>query len=213
MDSKDFNRLYWKHYLSIEEDFIKTNRYVEVDKRNFQTFSVEYVKLLQLIGSEFDVVSKEICRYYGYSNKKNIYEYASIIIPNFTEICSQKLMIKNNSSIIIGPLSDWTIQPEYKSPKWWESYNKIKHDRVNKYDHASLENVLLGLASLYLVEMYFIYEIALKEKSTLKIPNIPSSFFEIIDWKAKQHIYGDGLLLDELDDTRIIRGAGACHLT
>ena len=72
MDSKDFNRLYWKHYLNIEEDFIKTNRYVEVDKRNFQTFSVEYVKLLQLIGSEFDVVSKEICRYYGYRDRKSV---------------------------------------------------------------------------------------------------------------------------------------------
>lgn len=199
MESKEFNILYWKHYLIIEEDFIKTHRYVELDRDNFTTFSVEYTKLLQSIGSEFDVVSKEICKFYGYYNKSRIFEYAPVIIQSFTDLCSQKLMVKSNNSIVIEPLKDWTIQPYYKSPKWWTSYNKIKHDRVNNFALANLENVIFGLASLFLTEMYFIYEISMQEETTLKIPNKSSTLFEIIDWKAKQHIYGDGLLFDELD--------------
>ena len=199
MESKEFSILYWKHYLIIEEDFIKTHRYVELDRDNFTTFSVEYTKLLQSIGSEFDVVLKEICKFYGHDNKSNIYEYAFVIIEKFTDLCDQRLMVKNNNSIVIEPLKDWTIKPEYKSPKWWASYNNVKHDRVNSYAQASLENVILGLASLFLVEMYFIYEISIQEETTLKIPNKPSTLFEIIDWKAKQRIYGDGLLFDESD--------------
>ena len=200
MESKEFNILYWKHYLVIEEDFVKTHRYVELDENNFTTFSVEYTKLLKSIGSEFDVVSKEICKFYGHDNKNKIYEYAPIIIRNFTDLCDQRLEIKDNNSIVVEPLKDWRVQPQHKSPKWWTSYNKIKHDRVNNYAQASLENVLLGLASLFLVEMYFIYEISMQEKTILKIPNRPSTLFEIIDWKAKQRIYGDGLLFDGLDD-------------
>lgn len=192
--------MYWKHYLVIEENFVKTHRYVELDENNFTTFSVEYTKLLQSIGSEFDVVSKEICKFYGHDNKNIIYKYAPNIIRNFTDLCDQRLKIKDNSSIVVEPLKDWIVQPQYKSPKWWTSYNKIKHDRVNNYAQASLENVLFGLASLFLVEMYFIYEISMQEETTLKIPNKPSTLFEIIDWKAKQRIYRDGLLFDGLDD-------------
>lgn len=205
MQSKEFNRLYWRHYLIIEEDFIKTHRYVELDLDNFSTYSVEYTKLLQSIGSEFDVISKAVCRFYNVNNANNIYEYAPLLIENFINICSQQVIVKNNPSIIISPLNDWKLSPDYTSPKWWGSYNSIKHNRVLKYKEANLENIINGLASLYLVEMYFIYDIALKENSTLKIPEISSSLFEIIDWKAKQKLFADGLLFDGADDVEITR--------
>ena len=199
--------MFWRHYLIIEEDFIKTHRYVELDIDNFSTYSVEYTKLLQSIGSEFDVISKAVCKFYGVNNANNIYKYAPILLHNFINICSQQVITKNNPSIKITPLNDWKLPPNYCSPKWWGAYNDIKHNRVIKYKEANLDNVIKGLASLYLVEMHFIYEIALKENSTLKIPEKSSSLFEIIDWKAKQKLFADGLLFDEGDDDKITRRA------
>lgn len=197
MDSNRFNKLFWKHYLILEEDFKYTQRYVELSTDNFSTFSVEYIKLLQGIGSEFDVICKEICRYYGHNDKNCISDYASIIIPQFTNLQRENIIIKYDNSITVNPLGDWIIEPIHRSPEWWRAYNNIKHDRANSFKQANLKNVLMGLASLYLIEMYFIYEIAEEENSVLKIPEISSLLFEIKDWKAKQRIYGDGLLFNE----------------
>lgn len=163
MNSNRFNKLYWKHYIILEEDFIYTHRYVEISKNNFGTFSVEYTKQLQSIGSEFDVICREICKYYGFYDKGSISDYASIIIPKFINIQNENVIIKSNKSINIKPLGDWIIKPKHKSPEWWRAYNKIKHDRANNLKKANLENVLLALASLYLIEMFFIFDIAEKE--------------------------------------------------
>ncbi len=50
----------WKYFLSLEKDFMKTLQYVELDAKHFDVFSVEYAKLLLLIGSEFETMAKAI---------------------------------------------------------------------------------------------------------------------------------------------------------
>ncbi len=116
MDSNRFNKLFWKHYIILEEDFKSTQRYVELSEDNFETFSVEYTRLLQSIGSEFDVVCREVCRYYGFYNKKNIKDYSSVIISKFINITNENVMIKDDNSINTEPLKDWIVAPTYNSP-------------------------------------------------------------------------------------------------
>ena len=195
MDSKFFNLLYWQHYIILEEDFKHTRRYVELNSDNFETYSVEYTKLLQSIGSEFDVICKEICKYYGYNNKQNIIGYADVIIPKFTGIKESKVLIRDNDSIVLEPLKEWNYNKP-NSPGWWKVYNKIKHDRSNNFKKANLYNVLMGLTSLFLIEMYFIYEIATKNNEKMKIPNTSSLLFEIKDWKVNQISLPRGILLE-----------------
>ncbi len=38
---------------------------------------------------------------------------------------------------------------------WWKHYNEVKHQRDQKYDEASLENVLISLAGLFLLEKVY----------------------------------------------------------
>lgn len=199
MNSKQFNGLYWNHYIILEEDFRNTLRYVELAEENFKTFSVEFNKQLQSIGSEFDVICKEICKYYEYDNKRRINEYAEVILPKFTNIVNEEIALKGDNDFIIKPLKDWSLTPNHKSPSWWRCYNDVKHNRVNNMGKANMENVLNALASLYLIEMYFIYEIANRDDCIAKIPETPSLLFEIRDWKVNQIMMPGGMLINTID--------------
>lgn len=50
---------YWKYYISLENQFLDTERYVEFDYiNNGKSYSIEYLKLFQAVCSEVDVVGK-----------------------------------------------------------------------------------------------------------------------------------------------------------
>ncbi len=57
-DIKRFIKNYWNFYLRLEDDFFATLKYVEFDKKNYNTFSLEYLKLYLSVCSEIDVVGK-----------------------------------------------------------------------------------------------------------------------------------------------------------
>ena len=60
-DSRAFNSFvknYWNYYRELEKEFINTRKYVEFSTENWNTYSLEYLKLFQTICSEIDVVGK-----------------------------------------------------------------------------------------------------------------------------------------------------------
>lgn len=60
-DSKAYNSFvknYWNYYRELEKEFISTRKYVEFSSENWNTYSLEYLKLFQTICSEIDVVGK-----------------------------------------------------------------------------------------------------------------------------------------------------------
>ena len=62
MTREQFIKLYWRRYLSIEKDFLKTNEYVSIDKKNYATFSDAYSKLFLTICAELDSLSVEFSK-------------------------------------------------------------------------------------------------------------------------------------------------------
>ena len=44
-----FKKSYWNYFLELEEEFLLTQKYVTFDKLNFNTFSAEYIKLIQAV--------------------------------------------------------------------------------------------------------------------------------------------------------------------
>ncbi|STP39290.1 Uncharacterised protein [Enterococcus durans] len=152
MDKVQFSNFYWKYYLHLENEFINTTEFVMLDENNFQTFSIEYQKLLLAIGSECEILFKELCGFASDDTSKNITTIR-------TEIKSSNLMDLNNHVHIMGVSSLSMIEPfgeswPDKTPTWWREYNDVKHGRTLNYKKANLENVLYALASLYLLEEY-----------------------------------------------------------
>lgn len=67
---------------------------------------------------------------------------------------------------------------------WWKAFTGIKHNRIEYFSKATLENCLLILSALYMLECQCILEIGKKDKSA-DSPNPESKLFVLEDWKAK----------------------------
>ena len=52
-------------------------------------------------------------------------------------------------------LTPWKLWGEDKNPDWWQSYNKVKHERNNHFNEATLKNVLDSMAGLLLINYLY----------------------------------------------------------
>lgn len=142
---------FWNYFLVLESDFYNTTRFVEVNESNYETFSLEYTKLLLSICSEIDVICKELCKYIDSSKRpKKINEYRPIIKNKFPKLETTKVTIEKFGIEILP----WKEFNEDKTPIWWKSYNNIKHDRIINYNEANQKNVIYSIAGLLVLSLY-----------------------------------------------------------
>ena len=179
ISTSDFAKQYWGYYIVLENDFRATTQYVTLHEDNFDTFSLEYIKLYQSICSEIDVIAKNLCCFLSESfTGAKINSYYPVITSEFVGFINRRINVLNKA-ITLSPWKDWNPS---KPPDWWTSYNKVKHqrtgiDKITKkpyYTTACLKNVLNALAGLYQLELYFYHRLALQEHKRVCVP-IPAS--------------------------------------
>lgn len=129
----------------LEQDFINTLRYATLDYDNFDCFSNEYIKLLELICSEVENILKCLCG----KKSKNIINYREKITKIYPKIVSEQVYITDLKKYKCIPFKEFENE---KAPKWWVNYNSVKHNRLVNYKKATQKNVLDSLAALFLLE-------------------------------------------------------------
>lgn len=173
MNREKFLNVYWRYYGLLEEDFKNTIRFVSLEKDNYETYSIEYARLLQAICSEIDVIFKTICN----KDKGNINEYAKIIITKDKQFINNIVCLKMyNRGIKIKPFECWT---ENNPPEWWTAYNKIKHHRSDEMKKATMKNTLYAISGLFLLEQYLLHDIVIENKEEFFCVDYPSILFYI----------------------------------
>jgi|SRR3569623_516656 len=149
-------RSHSRYYTILEEDVLRTGRYVEFDKDNWNAYSLEYTRLLLACGSEVDVVAKLLCSIIDASKKpQKINQYRDVIWAWDNRFTLAEVGIyemrkgerPHRAAMVEVPWKEWGNVPQ-SSPQWWTYYNKVKHNRVKYAKHATLGNVLLSLAGL-----------------------------------------------------------------
>lgn len=141
----------WQYYLSLEQDFIKTLRYVELDKDNYSTYSIEFSKLLLLIGAEFESTCKELINSVEPSLKiGNISDIKRGILKHFPKICNNEVRVPKYKLSIL-PFEKWDNDMKLK---WWDSYTLLKHNRIGNFKKAKLGSVLYAIGALLVVLVY-----------------------------------------------------------
>lgn len=172
-----FEKSYWNYFLELEEQFLETRKYVAFDTVNYSTYSLEYLKLLEAVCSEIDVVGKEIAhqidtRFKREDRNGNIQKWWFTIQQWYAENTLDPVKILNE--LEFDPWKSYEIE-EFKdkqghtrtrlkgksqTPKWWTAYNKVKHNRTlddpetdGKYfNRANLGNLCNAFSALYLLE-------------------------------------------------------------
>lgn len=149
---------FWYYFKNIESDIIQTLRYVEPDRENFATYSVEYAKIINVACAEIDNLMKTICEKLESirpeSERKphgNIGQYKECLLNRFPNITEVMLYI---------PRGKYGIRPfyEWKDSKlsWWDAYQKLKHHKGETLASANLRNALFSVGALLILNLYWI---------------------------------------------------------
>lgn len=188
---EQFLKKYWNYYIEIESQVLETRRYIEFDTNNRKAFSNEYLMLYQSIGSEIDVIGKEIANYgnalfdsYN-NNHKGIYNWFYEVQNLFPNIQNEHVLFDLSKDVY--PFANCLIIPTKSPiecckdgspklklgvrslPNWWKYYNKVKHQRVGLvvgtsfYQQANQANLINSLAALFLLENMFIELLQVRE--------------------------------------------------
>lgn len=145
---------HWNYFLALDDDLVRLSRYIEISKDNFNSYSLEFARILFSASSEIDVVGKMICKKITENNKvDNINEYRKNIVARHPEISITYARIPRYG-LVMQPWDDWD---KGINPQWWSAYNNVKHHRHSHFNEASLENALYSVAGLFVL-LLFMYQ-------------------------------------------------------
>lgn len=187
MTLREFEKEYWKYYLILEADFLATERYLTIHPKNVKAFSVEYIKQIDSICSEVDVLLKQYCKQINAtSTADNISKYAAELLSVKTDFTTRTIKQKNGNVEIFQPWLNWAPGSR---PKWWENYNAIKHHRTElndvgepNYTLANQETIMNALAALFQTAMYLYKDLARAKSASVEVPIPSSQLFTIENW-------------------------------
>ena len=144
-------RTHWRYFLELEAELLSTRKYVDFDPANFNTFSIEYLKLYQAVCSEIDAFGKilaaeinpefvpgdtkntvlkwwyEVQTWYQDIDKKTVTFCRSFDLEPWAGFLVEQYRDKN------GGLRYRIQNPNINhTPTWWKAYTDVKHQRSLK---------------------------------------------------------------------------------
>lgn len=209
---KEIERSHWQYYLELEQEMILTRRYVDFQKENFSTYSVEFLKLLQAVCGEIDtfgkIIASDISHDFQADNKTNIIKWWFEVQSWYNEL--------NNKTVLFCKefeLSPWaSFEVEKRADKngkmkcylkkdngihipfWWNAYNSVKHNRTKidnfgktNYMKANLKNTCNAFAALYILEKNYLQQLGKEEEN--------AALGKSIMFETEHYPYRDGQAL------------------
>ncbi len=140
------------------------SRYIEFSKDNYNTYSIELAHLLLSTASEVDTVAKCVCKLIdSTASPQNINEYRKLIKGR--EDAEGKKFLRDESYRLSSlkvyiprhglEFLPWESWKDNKNPDWWNSYNKVKHERNLHFDKATLLNALHAVSALLVLNYVY----------------------------------------------------------
>ena len=150
--------MYWSYYLSIEKMMKNTSQYVCPSKFNKNTYSDEFMKIILLSCSEIDSILKLICKENNVvlnDREYNMSVYAKVLENQdnikkqaFSPKCATSSM---NDFFICLPFETLDGNKKCAGLKWWEDYQKLKHNRLENAGAGNLENAVCAITAHYIL--------------------------------------------------------------
>lgn len=168
--------LFWPIYKKLEDEFKDLSYYIKIDNKQMKTYSIKIADLILRIVAECENISSEICKREKIKFKDKKGHIKKVV--NFNEYIDALNKIFNLENKLVNPIfvnmEDDTfyskLTPFRKEKikvngadksilKWYNAYNKIKHDRTRNFKMANLENLIYSLSALFMLNIYFRNEI------------------------------------------------------
>ena len=143
---------HWNYFLAIEKNLENVSRYIEFNKQNFKTYSIELTHILLSASSEVDVIMKQLCLLLG-KKTNNIDEYRGAIMGIIPDFADENIFI-NRYGLVLRPWDNWMKSPAI-NPDWWRGYNNVKHKRHKHFEDANLKNAINAVSALLITVVYY----------------------------------------------------------
>lgn len=150
------SKTHWNYYLALEQDMETLSRYIEFSESNFRVYSIELAHLLFAAASEVDVLAKLLCRLVAPTMERtNIDKYREALTPAIPELPSAEVFVERYG-LSFKPWKSWgTHTGADKNPRWWRSYNNVKHERDSHFHEATLQHALNALGALLVMNFHY----------------------------------------------------------
>ncbi|MBN2546532.1 MAG: hypothetical protein JXB50_12095 [Spirochaetes bacterium] len=147
---------YIRAYLIIQEDLQKLFEFVEPCDKNLNTISLKIQELLIRVCIEIEANFTAILKENIYSNSGNMNiqnDYSLIEISHRLSSYKVKFPIWKGKVNIRRPFENWASKPSknWHVLKWYQEYNKSKHDRHLHFDKATFNNLLDAVCGLVII--------------------------------------------------------------
>jgi len=131
-------------YFEIEKQFRDAIRIIPLYNKP-ETYSPVLYNILQNSCGQVENILRLICDYLELEyEKKNFPTYFNLI--NNDGVLKRQTVAINLIDRAYRPF--WIMDGE-ETPKWWQEYNKTKHDLPKGFEYGNLENTVLSLSANY----------------------------------------------------------------
>ncbi len=144
---------YIRAFLIIQKDLIQLFEFVEPCDHNSKTISLKIHELLTRTCIEIEANFTAILNENIYSNNKNWTlkdDFSLIEYSHKLSAYEVEIPIWKGKCNLRKPFENWKDKEikDWHSLKWYQAYNKSKHDRHLHFDKATFENLLDGICGL-----------------------------------------------------------------
>jgi len=151
-DYADSPEKYIRAFLLIQNDFIKLFEYIEPSQKNLNCYSFRIHELLLRTCVEIEANFKAILLENGYPPSDFMRidsDYFKVNKTHHLSSYSIELPYWQGKGSIRKPFVKW--KNGYLKLKWYDGYNKSKHDRHNYFEYANFENLIDAIAGLAVI--------------------------------------------------------------
>lgn len=159
----DVQQSFSRSYRILVEDLLKLCEYIDPRDENKDCYSHRTYELFLRTCTELENLWKTILRdkgHAGNSDKWTVQEYSKIesvynIIVSDKEVRFVDWRSKTGDGYI-KPFDGWTNTNQRPRLAWYQAYNQVKHNREQRFNEASLINVITSLGALHVnLEAYY----------------------------------------------------------
>ncbi len=137
------------------EDLKRIFEFIEpsdsISNSNKHVFSHRIFELFLRASTEFESNCNHILKANGYEKPGNWTMKDYFLLNKALKLSEYKLKIPMwyPEPLIIMPFKDWGGRESYAPLLWYQDYNKVKHNRYEKFELANLENLLNAIAATF----------------------------------------------------------------
>ena len=131
-------------------DLQRCLHFIEPHDDNLPAFSHRTFELLLRLSTEFEAACKASAqaRNCPLPKQSNIADFRDFLIPLGIVECEIVFTAWNPEPHTFAPFRGWSPDTPLA---WYQSYNRVKHDRMAQFHEASLGNVCLAFSALFSV--------------------------------------------------------------